>query len=68
MILLNPARLHEPRSWFLPVRPGPLVGLHVLQSGHGACFADRWPEPRMLLANVAGNYSLAGDPDALGRE
>jgi len=53
------------KEWFLPERPGPLVGLHVLQTGHGACWADRWPNPRALLVETAGNYSLAGDPTAL---
>jgi RimJ/RimL family protein N-acetyltransferase len=53
------------RDWFLPDRPGPLVGLHVLQTGNGTLFADRWPDPRAIVAEVAGNYSLVGDPDAL---
>jgi hypothetical protein len=53
------------RPWFLPERPGPLVGLHVLNTGNGACLADRWPAPRALLVETAGNYSLAGDPGAL---
>ncbi len=52
-------------SWFQPERPGPLVGSHIVQTGHGAGWADRWPAPRALLVEVAGNYSLAGDPSAL---
>jgi RimJ/RimL family protein N-acetyltransferase len=47
------------RDWFVPDRPGPLVGLHVLQTGHGACFADRCPHPRAVLTDIAGNYALA---------
>jgi GNAT superfamily N-acetyltransferase len=54
------------RGWFLPDRPGPLVGLHVLQTGYGTCSADRWPHPRALLAEVAGNYALVGEPEVLG--
>jgi hypothetical protein len=50
------------RDWFLPDRPGPLVGLHVLQTGHGTCFVDRWPDPRVVLAETAGNLALVGDP------
>jgi RimJ/RimL family protein N-acetyltransferase len=53
------------KPWILPDRPGPLVGLHVINTGHGRCWADRWPSPRAVLVETAGNYSLAGDPDAL---
>ena len=65
MVLLTPRQWKELRSWFLPERPGPLVGLHVLQTGNGACYADRWPDPQALLVNTAGNYSLLGSPAAL---
>jgi RimJ/RimL family protein N-acetyltransferase len=53
------------RDWFLPDRPGPLVGLHVLQTGHGACCVDCWPEPRVVLAETGGNLTLVGDPGVL---
>jgi hypothetical protein len=53
------------KNWFLPDRPGPLMGLHVIHTGHGHCWADRWPDPRALLVETAGNYSLAGDPAVL---
>jgi RimJ/RimL family protein N-acetyltransferase len=53
------------RDWFLPDRPGPLVGLHVIHTGNGAGWVDRWPNPRAILTATAGNYALAGDPDAL---
>jgi hypothetical protein len=56
------------RDWFVPDRPGPLVGLHVLQTGNGACFVDRWPNPRAVLVEAAENFSLAGDPHALQPE
>src|SRR3712207_3267205 len=65
MILLDPVQRNVLLPWFLPERLGPLVGLHVLQTGHGACFADRWPDPRALLVDTAGNYALHGAPDAL---
>lgn len=48
----------------MPERPGPLIGLHILHTGHGTIQVDRWPQPRALLANTAGNCSLAGDPTA----
>lgn len=50
---------------FLPDRPGPLIGLHVIHTGHGRGWADRWPKPRALLVETGYNYSLAGDPAAL---
>jgi RimJ/RimL family protein N-acetyltransferase len=65
MIRLTPEQAATLRDWFLPDQPGPLVGLHVLQTGHGACLADRWPSPRAVLAETAGNYALAGEPEAL---
>jgi GNAT superfamily N-acetyltransferase len=52
-------------DWFLPERPGPLVAQHVIATGHGSCLADRWPGPRALVVQSGGNYTLAGDPDAL---
>ena len=53
------------KNWFLPDRPGPLIGLHVIHTGHGRCWVDRWPEPRAVLVETASNYSLAGQPAAL---
>jgi GNAT superfamily N-acetyltransferase len=53
------------RNWFLPDRPGPLIGLHLLNTGHGTAWADRWPDPQALFVETAGNGSLAGDPTAL---
>lgn len=64
-IQLAPTQLATLRDWFRPERPGPLVGLHVIHTGHGAGLADRWPNPRALLVDSAGNSSLAGAPDAL---
>ena len=42
--------------------------MHVLNTGNGACFVDRWPEPRAVLVDSAGNCSLLGDPDTLQPE
>lgn len=50
---------------FLPDRPGPLIAMHVIHTGHGHAWADRWPDPRAFLTETAGNYSLSGDPAAL---
>lgn len=53
------------RSWFLPDRPSQQVALHVIQTGNGTCYADRWPDPRAILMESGGNYALIGDPAAL---
>jgi RimJ/RimL family protein N-acetyltransferase len=53
------------RSWFLPDRPGPQVGLHVLHTGRGEFFVDRWPRPRVVLVHAGLDYALVGDPAAL---
>ncbi len=50
------------RQWFRPELPGPLVWPHVVRTGRGRCLVDRWPNPRTVVAEVAGNYSLRGDP------
>jgi GNAT superfamily N-acetyltransferase len=53
------------QSWFVPERPGPVIGMHVIQTGNGRCFVDRWPEPQAALVETAGNYTLLGDAQAL---
>ncbi len=68
MIELDRRRIATLRGWFLPERPGPLVGMHVIQTGHGRCWVDRWPNPRAVLVETGQNYSLLGDPDALTPE
>lgn len=65
MRLLHPAQRAQLVPRLLPDRPGPMVGLHMIGTGHGACFADRWPEPRAVLSASGNNYSLLGDPAAL---
>lgn len=61
MIQLSRPQSAALRNWFLPDKPGALVGLHVLQTGRGSFAVDRWPNPRCLLAETGGNYALAGD-------
>jgi GNAT superfamily N-acetyltransferase len=65
MLELSPAQAATLADWFQPERPGPLVGTHLVLTGCGQAWADRWPDPRALLVGVAGNYSLLGDPAAL---
>ena len=45
MLQISQQQLAMLKARFLPDRPGPLIGLHVLQTGHGVCFVDRWPDP-----------------------
>ncbi|MFN8465163.1 MAG: GNAT family N-acetyltransferase [Caldilineaceae bacterium] len=65
MLLLTPAQTAALQDWFLPERVGPLPGPHVIATGHGRCWVDRWPAPRAVLVEAGGNYSLLGDPNAL---
>ncbi|MEW5961703.1 MAG: GNAT family N-acetyltransferase, partial [Chloroflexota bacterium] len=65
MILLTPAQTATLKNWFLPERPGPLIGLHVIHTGQGACFVNRWPAPQAVLVEAAGNYTLLGKAQAL---
>src|SRR5215210_4464435 len=65
MIQLTPQQLATLKAWFLPDRPGSLISLHVLQTGHGRCFVDRWPDPRTVLVDTAQNMSLSGAPTTL---
>ena len=36
-----------------------------MQTGNGSVWVDRRPAPRAIIAEIAGNYSLSGDPQAL---
>ncbi len=65
MIYLTPEQTATLKNWFLPERPGPLIGSHVIHTGNGACFVDRWPAPQVVLVETAGNYTLLGAPQAL---
>lgn len=56
------------RPSFLPDRPGPAVSLHVLRTGYGRMWVDRWPSPRAIVAGVGENWSLCGDPHSLQPE
>jgi GNAT superfamily N-acetyltransferase len=46
--------------------PGPdaILG-HVVATGHGRMWADRWPHPSAVLAEVGSNYLLTGTPAAV---
>ena len=65
MLPLVPEQIAELQHWFPPERPGPLVGSHVRHTSNGAGWVDRWPAPRTVLMESAGNYALMGDVHAL---
>ncbi len=68
MIRMDRSQLEQLRSRFLPDRPGPLVGLHAIHTGLGEAWVDRWPDPRVIAVVCGDNWSLSGDPAALGLE
>lgn len=68
MIQLSSGQTPALRDWFLLERPGPLVGPHVVNTGNGGIYVDRWPDPRAVLAKTAGNLSLPGEPGAMTPE
>jgi RimJ/RimL family protein N-acetyltransferase len=53
------------RPWFGPERPGPMIFEHVARTGHGRVRVDRWPDPRVALAELPGNIALRGAPEHL---
>lgn len=65
MQTLGPVHWPELRGHFLPDQPGPLIGLHAIHTGCGACWVDRWPQARATLVFTGGNLTCCGDPDAM---
>lgn len=65
MIRLTTEQTAKLTDWFLPERPGPLIGSHVINTGNGLCLVDRWPAPQAVLVEIAGNYTLLGEPQVL---
>jgi RimJ/RimL family protein N-acetyltransferase len=66
MIELTLTEARRLRPWFTDERPGPdTIAAHVLSTEHGKIYVDRWPEPRAVLVESAGNYLLRGEPRAL---
>lgn len=68
MKLLSPQERAALRLWLPADRPGPMVGLHVLNTGQGAFYADCWPDAHALVINSGGNYAMHGSPQALNPE
>jgi RimJ/RimL family protein N-acetyltransferase len=64
MIQITPDQIATLSNWLIPERPS-LIALHVLHTGNGACFVDRWPAPHAVLVTIDALCSLLGDPDVL---
>src|SRR5262245_26682297 len=65
MFQITPEQAAMLKERFIPDQPGPLVELHIINTGNGTFYVDRWPDPRASLANTVSNYALAGDPSVL---
>lgn len=65
MLLLTAAQTAALQDWFFPERVGPPIGPHVIATGLGRSWVDRWPAPRALVVETGGNYVMTGDPGAL---
>lgn len=46
-------------------RPGPQVGQHLLATGCGAAWVDRWPDARVAAVRAGDGMALRGDPGHL---
>lgn len=63
MLRLPTVHVAALRPWFSPERPGPLIWAQTVHAGVGGARVDRWPGPRVVLAELpGGNYALRGDP------
>lgn len=67
MLQLSLENAQSLKDWFLPERPGRLLGLHVITTGCGTCWVDRFPNPTAVLVENGSDYFLAGAPEAFGR-
>jgi hypothetical protein len=65
---LDPAHWNTLRSRLLPDRPGPLVGLHMIATGLGEWWVDRFPSPRAAMMFVGGNLAFFGQAAAVDPE
>jgi RimJ/RimL family protein N-acetyltransferase len=65
VILLTPKQRSVLNEFVANEGTGPMVLSHVVQTGNGSVWVDRWPIPRAIIAETAGNYVLIGDPRAL---
>src|SRR5688572_15765642 len=62
---ISRAQLDMLRGQFPPETPGPFVAQHLLNTGEGHAWVDRWPDPKTIVAETNYNFVLMGDPSAL---
>ena len=65
MLTVTAGDVEGMRPFFAPERPGPMVFGHVATTGRGIVAVDRWPGPRVAMAQVGQDTALRGDPDHL---
>jgi RimJ/RimL family protein N-acetyltransferase len=65
MIQITRAQLDMLVSWFRPEMPGPVIGPHVLRTGIGHAWVDRWPSVQAMVVETVDNLIMFGDPAAL---
>jgi GNAT superfamily N-acetyltransferase len=65
MIEITRAQLEMLAAWFQPETPGPIVAAHVMHTGVGRAWVDRWPDVRAIAVETNYNFVLTGDPVAL---
>jgi RimJ/RimL family protein N-acetyltransferase len=65
MIEISRAQLDMLSQWFRPEAPGPIVGSHVLHTGIGQAWVDRWPDVQAVVVEATDNLVMVGDPAAL---
>ncbi|HLL68330.1 MAG TPA: GNAT family N-acetyltransferase [Micromonosporaceae bacterium] len=66
MIQLTAEQARTLLGRFVGERPGfDAAAGHVLLTGHGRAWVDRWPDPRTILLTSADNHLLRGEPGAV---
>ena len=68
MIEISRAQLEMLAKWFQPETPGPIIAPHVIRTGYGRAWVDRWPDVRTVVVETNYNYIIVGDPDTLSAE
>jgi len=68
MIPLIRERWAEARPLAGEGRAGLLFAPHLVRTGRGDWWVDRWPAPTAMVLFVGGNLAIAGDAQRIGRE
>lgn len=65
LVEISRAQLEMLAHWFQPETPGPVIAAHVIHTGCGRAWVDRWPNVRAVVVETNYNFVIAGDPAAL---